>query len=306
MSGRYGAGEHSGGAVACIGVFDGVHKGHQALIAQAKDEASRAGIPLVAVTFDPHPEAVIRPGHAPQSLATVDQRVELLMAAGADAVEVLVFDESMARESPTEFVQSVLVERLRAKVVVVGENFLFGAHAAGNVSVLAELGRSRGFKVRAVPLASDDAPWSSSRIRGLLAAGAIDEANDMLGRSYSIDGLVVHGDHRGRELGYPTANLQAAGDPVIPSDGVYAGWLSVDGEPMSAAISVGTNPQFEGNERRIETYAIDRTGLDLYGRQVRVAFEERLRGQEVFDTLDAFLAQMADDVQRARLRLART
>ena len=304
MSGTYEVGQHPGGTVACIGVFDGVHKGHQALIGRARGEANRAGLPLVAVTFDPHPEAVIRPGHAPQSLATVEQRVELLGSAGADAVEVLTFDGAMAAETPEEFVQSVLVDRLMAKTVVVGENFLFGAHAAGNVSVLAELGRVHGFDVIAVPLVADNAPWSSSRIRALLADGEIDKANEMLGREYSVDGLVVHGDHRGRELGYPTANLQVVGDPVIPADGVYAGWLESDREQMPAAISVGTNPQFEGRERRIETYVIDRADLELYGCSVRVAFAGRIRGQEVFDTLDEFIAQMAGDVEQARLLLA--
>ena len=305
MSGTYVAGEHPGGTVACIGVFDGVHRGHQALIALARAEANRAGLPLVAVTFEPHPEAVIRPGHAPQSLATVEQRIALLISAGADAVDVLTFDEAMAAETPDEFVQSILVDRLGARIVVVGENFLFGAQAAGNVTVLAELGGSLGFEVLAVPLASDDAPWSSSRIRALLAAGAVGEASTMLGRDYSIDGVVVHGDHRGRELGYPTANLQVTGDPVIPADGVYAGWLEVEGEAMPSAISIGTNPQFEGRERRIETYAIDRTDLDLYGRRVRVTFTERLRAQEIFDTLEAFVAQMAGDVEQARLLLTR-
>lgn len=304
MSGTVDADEQPGGSVACIGVFDGVHRGHQALIGRARAEANRAGLPLVAVTFEPHPEAVIRPGHEPQSLATIGQRIELLTSAGADEVEVLAFDEAMAAETPKEFVRSVLVDRLRARTVVVGENFLFGAHAAGNVVVLADLGRALGFEVVAVPLAADVAPWSSSRIRALLAAGDINEANEMLGRPYSIEGLVVHGDHRGRELGYPTANLEVTSDPVIPFDGVYAGWLMAEGEPMPAAISIGTNPQFEGRERRIETYVIDRADLDLYGCSVRVIFADRIRDQEVFDTLEAFIAQMAGDVEQARILLA--
>jgi riboflavin kinase/FMN adenylyltransferase len=304
MSGTYEAEQHPGGTVACIGVFDGVHRGHQALIGRARAEANRAGLPLVAVTFDPHPESVIRPGHAPRSLATVEHRIELLHAAGADSVEVLAFDETMAAETPEEFVQSVLADRLRARTVVVGENFLFGAHAAGNVAVLADLGRALGFEVIAMPLASDDAPWSSSRIRALLASGQVGEANEMLGREYSIDGTVVHGDHRGRELGYPTANLEAMGVPVVPADGVYAGWLRADGGRLPAAISVGTNPQFDGRDRRIETYVIDRADLDLYGCTVRVTFADRIRGQEVFDTLDVFIAQMGLDVERARILLA--
>ena len=288
------------GSVVCVGVFDGVHRGHRSLIAQARVEADRAGLPLVAVTFWPHPAAVLRPADAPKSLATIEGRVELLRAAGADEVDVLRFDDGLAGLTAEEFVQRELLDRLGARAVVVGENFVFGAHAAGNVEVLRELGSALGFGVLAVPLEADSEPWSSTRVRRHLSAGEITEANRILGRAYVVTGEVVHGDHRGRELGIPTANLRPEGNPVIPADGVYAGWLDAGGERMPAAISIGPNPQFAGEDHRIEAYAIDRTGLDLYGQQVRVEFLEYMRPQAVFPDLDGFMAQVWADVASAR------
>ena len=288
------------GSVVCVGVFDGVHRGHRSLIAQARVKADRARLPLVAVTFWPHPAAVLRPADAPKSLATIDGRVELLRAAGADDIDVLRFDEDLAALTPEEFVQRELLDRLGARVVVIGENFVFGAHAAGNVEVLRELGSTLGFEVLAVPLESYSEPWSSTRIRRQLAAGEIAEANRILGRPYVVEGEVVHGDHRGRELGIPTANLRPEGNPVIPADGVYAGWLDAGGERMPAAISIGPNPQFAGEDHRIEAYAIDRTGLDLYGQQVRVEFIDYLRPQAVFPDVESFMAQVWADVASAR------
>jgi riboflavin kinase/FMN adenylyltransferase len=288
------------GSVVCIGVFDGVHAGHRALIAEARAEADALDLPLVAVTFDPHPAAVLRPIAAPKSLASMDERVRLLKEAGADEVDILRFDQRMSTESPEEFVDSILVGQFDAKVVVVGANFRFGSGAAGDVSTLRALGDSRGFRVRAVALRSDGEPWSSTRIRSLLMEGQVEAANRILGRTYRLEGIVVHGDHRGRELGYPTANLQPDGTPVIPADGVYAGWLAVGPARYPAAISVGTNPQFEGAEQRVEAFAIDRTGLDLYGHRASVDFTALLRPQEVFDSLEAFITQMGADVDRAR------
>jgi riboflavin kinase/FMN adenylyltransferase len=288
------------GSVVCVGVFDGVHRGHRSLIAQARVEADRAGLPLVAVTFWPHPAAVLRPADAPRSLATIEGRVELLRAAGAEEVDVLRFDADLAGLTAEEFVQRELLDRLGARVVVVGENFVFGAHAAGNVEVLRELGSALGFGVLAVPLEADSEPWSSTRVRRHLSAGEITEANRILGRAYVVTGEVVHGDHRGRELGIPTANLRPEGNPVIPADGVYAGWLDAGGERMPAAISIGPNPQFAGEDHRIEAYAIDRTGLDLYGQQVRVEFIDYLRPQAVFPDVEGFMAQVWADVAAAR------
>jgi riboflavin kinase/FMN adenylyltransferase len=297
------------GTVVCIGVFDGVHLGHQSLIAQARAAADEAGLPLVAVTIAPHPAALLRPGSAPKSLASLEHRMELLRKAGADEVEVLRFDEALAQLTPTEFARSVIVEQLRAKIVVVGANFLFGVKASGDVDQLSNLGDEFGFSVCAVALESDGEPWSSTRIRSLLLQGEIAEANHILGRSYRIEGTVVHGDHRGRELGFPTANLQVAGEPIVPADGVYAGILTVRsdsgaGTSMPAAVSVGTNPQFDGQEQRIESYVLDRTDLDLYGHNVLVDFVGFIRGQATFDSLEAFIAQMGDDVEQARAMLA--
>ncbi len=296
--------ERIDGTVASIGVFDGVHLGHQALVHEAREVASRRGLPLVVVTFAPHPLAVIRPAAVPRSLATLDDRVAMLKAAGADEVDILRFDREFSQQSPEEFATSVLVERLCAREVVVGSNFRFGAGAAGDVETLRELGRRLGFDVHVTDLRADVEPWSSTRVREHLANGEVEDANRVLGREYQVSGIVVHGDHRGRELGYPTANLHVDDDPVIPADGVYAGWLETGEERLPAAISIGTNPQFDGLDRRIEAYAIDRTDLDLYGRPVEVGFTYYLRSQQVFESLDAFLAQMARDVDHARAMLA--
>ena len=293
------------GAVLSIGVFDGVHRGHQALLAHARRAASTRALPLVAVTFDPHPMAVVPGREAPESLASLEQRKELLLAAGADAVDVLDFDASMAAMAPEEFVSRELVQRLGAREVVVGEDFRFGHRATGTVDTLRDTGRRWGFDVSAVPLLGDGAErWSSTRIRRAVAEGRVGDAQDALGRPYALDGVVVHGDHRGRELGYPTANLSWQGDPVVPADGVYAGWLTAAGERHPSAISVGTNPQFDGRERRVESYVLDRDDLDLYDLRVRVEFVERMRGQMTFDSLDGLLEQMATDVDRSRSLLS--
>lgn len=288
------------GTVLCIGVFDGVHGGHRALLAEGRRQADALGLPLVAVTFDPHPMSVVAAHHAPRSLSTLDHRTDLLLDAGADSVDVLPFDERMAAMTPEEFIAIELVERLGAKAVVVGEDFRFGHRAAGSVAVLAAEGERRGFAVTGVGLVGDGERWSSTRIRSLLDEGDVRAAAGQLGRPYALDGTVVHGDHRGRELGYPTANLAWVDDPVVPADGVYAGWLTVGSVRHPVAISVGTNPQFDGRERRVEAYVLDRDDLDLYGSSVRVEFIERLRGQMTFDGIEGLVQQMAADVGRCR------
>jgi riboflavin kinase / FMN adenylyltransferase len=293
------------GAVLSIGVFDGVHRGHQALLAHARRAASTRALPLVAVTFDPHPMAVVPGREAPESLASLQQRKELLLAAGADAVDVLDFDASMAAMAPEEFVSRELVQRLGAREVVVGEDFRFGHRATGTVDTLRDTGRRWGFDVSAVPLLGDGAErWSSTRIRRSVAEGRVVDAQDDLGRPYALDGVVVHGDHRGRELGYPTANLQWAQRPAIPADGVYAGWLTAHGSRLPCAISVGTNPQFDGRERRVEAYVLDRDDLDLYGQGIRLEFFRRLRGQMTFASVDDLVRQMDADVDLSRQLLA--
>lgn len=291
---------NSRGAVLCIGVFDGVHRGHRALLAEGRRQADDLGLPLVAVTFDPHPMSVVGPHHAPRSLSTVAHRRALLLDAGADEVDVLPFDAVMAELAPEDFIAQELVGRLGAKAIVVGEDFRFGHRAAGSVDTLRAAGTVHGFTVTGIGLMGDTERWSSTRIRALLDAGDVAAAAEQLQRPYAVDGTVVHGDHRGRELGYPTANLAWMGDPVIPADGVYAGWLTVDGIRYPAATSVGTNPQFDGRERRVESYALDRDDLDLYGLPARVEFTQRLRGQLTFESLDGLVAQMAADVDLAR------
>ncbi len=288
------------GAVLCIGVFDGVHKGHQALLAEGRRLADELGLPLVAVTFDPHPMSVVRPDFAPPSLAGLAERRFLLFNAGADDVFVLKFTQEVSGWEPEEFIRRVLADTLQAKAVVVGENFRFGHRAAGDVDTLREAGLRYGFVVRAVTMAADAEPWSSTRVRAAIADGDMAEARRVLGRNYELTGIVVHGDHRGRELGFPTANLLWLGTPAIPADGVYAGWLVAGKQRFPAAISVGTNPQFSGNERRIETYVLDRDDLDLYDREVTIVFVAHLRGQLVFDGLEGLVEQMNQDVARTR------
>ncbi len=291
----------SDASVVCIGAFDGVHRGHQLLIARGREQADVLGRPLVAVTFDPHPRTILRPEGAPVSLCTLDRRIQYLLEAGADEVDVIEFEAGFAALTAQEFIDEVIVEGLHAAAVVVGEDFRFGERGSGSVQTLAEAGAERGFTATAVSLfLEDDNKVSSSRIREVVLSGDVLNAARLLGRPYALDGVVVHGDHRGRELGYPTANLQWTGNPAIPADGVYASFLVVEGEFLPAATSIGTNPQFEGVERRVETYVLDRDDLDLYGREVTVEFVEFLRPQETFESLPDFIEQMGRDVSRAR------
>ncbi|NPC95502.1 bifunctional riboflavin kinase/FAD synthetase [Nocardioides sp. zg-DK7169] len=286
-----------------IGNFDGVHLGHRQVLARARAIADAQGLTLVAVTFDPHPMAVLRPEHAPTTLTTMEARAELLGEAGADAVLAVPFDDDVAAWSPEEFVQRVLVDALGAAAVVVGANFRFGSRASGDVATLREAGERHGFTAEGIPLDGGPMVWSSTYVRTCLAAGDVAGAAEALGRPYAVRGAVVRGDQRGRELGYPTANVPTDGMTAAPSDGVYAGWLRrLDtGERFPAAISVGTNPTFDGvRARRVESYVLDRTDLELYGVEVEVSFVERLRGMVAFDSVDALIVQMDDDVRRAR------
>lgn len=292
------------GCVACIGVFDGVHRGHQVLVSYARARADLRGLPLVVVTFDPHPMAVVRPGHEPTLLATLAHRAELLLNAGADEVDVLEFDTTLAATEPEAFVSDLLVGRLGVREVVIGENFRFGHRARGTTETLRAEGERLGFEVSVLPLAgSGDQRWSSTRTRRLVSAGDVAAAAEALGRPYRLDGVVVHGDHRGRELGFPTANMQWSGTPTIPADGVYAGWVLTGAQRYPAAISVGTNPQFDGRERRVEAYVLDRDDLDLYGQDFSVEFTDRIRGQQTFTDVGALVAQMSEDVAAARILL---
>jgi len=295
-----------GTPVVTVGNFDGVHRGHRAVLERARHLADRGGNDVVAVTFDPHPMAVLRPDHAPAMLTGLEARAELLGDAGVDAVLAVPFSRDVAAWAPLEFVDRVLVEALHASAVVVGANFRFGARAAGDVALLREAGAERGFAVEGVELDGGPQVWSSTYVRTCLAEGDVAGAAEALGRPFAVRGVVVEGDRRGRDLGYPTANVPVLPGTAAPADGVYAGRLRrVDsGEEWPAAISVGTNPTFEGTrERRVEAHALDRDDLELYGVEVEVAFVERLRGMAAFDDVDALRATMADDVRRTRSTL---
>ena len=296
-----------GPSVVTIGVFDGVHLGHQRIVARAAAAAQDLSLPLVVVTFDPHPAAVIRPGSYPAQLCTLRRRAQLLGELGASAVCVLEFTPEFSRLGPDEFVRAVLSDRLHARRVLVGENFRFGHRASGDLALLAELGEKYDFQAEGVPLlAQDGITMSSSAIRERVAAGDVAAAARGLGRPHRVEGVVVRGEQRGRALGFPTANLQTAEHTAIPADGVYAGWLaSLDagGEETHrwpAAISVGTNPTFDGQHRVVEAYALDRDDLDLYGVQVAVDFAAGLRGMVRFDSVDALVDQMRADIAEAR------
>lgn len=292
-----------GRTVAVIGNFDGVHRGHRRVIGRAREVADARGLTLVAVTFDPHPMAVLRPEHAPIMLTSLETRAELLAEAGVDHVLALPFDREVAAWSPEHFIDEVLVDRLRASSVVVGGNFRFGSRAAGDVALLGEAGASRDFDAEGIALDGGPMVWSSTYVRTCLAAGDVAGAAEALGRPFSVRGRVVEGDKRGRELGYPTANVPIGALTAAPADGVYAGWLRrLDtGERYPAAISVGTNPTFDGHrDRRVESYVLDRDDLELYGVEVDVTFVDRLRGMVAFESVEALVEQMAGDVDRAR------
>jgi riboflavin kinase/FMN adenylyltransferase len=297
-----------GRTVVTIGNFDGVHLGHQHVVRRAREVADELGVAhVVAVTFDPHPMAVLRPEHAPVILTDMATRADLLVDAGADAVLALPFDSAMASWSPEEFVRRVLVDALHARGVVVGANFRFGRRAAGDVGTLRAEGEQCDFVVEGIPLDGGPQVWSSTYVRTCLAAGDVSGAAEALGRPYAVRGVVVEGDKRGRELGYPTANVPAPSGRATPADGVYAGRLCrLDtGETFPAAISVGDNPTFAGErDRRVEAYVLDRDDLELYGVEVEVSFVERLRGMVRFDGVEALIATMDDDVARARALLA--
>ncbi|MCX4746404.1 bifunctional riboflavin kinase/FAD synthetase [Kitasatospora sp. NBC_01287] len=294
-----------GRSVVTIGSFDGVHLGHQLIIDRAVERARELGVKAVVVTFDPHPSEVVRPGSHPPLLAPHPRRAELMATLGVDAVLVLPFTAEFSKESPETFVQQVLVDALRARLVIEGPNFRFGHKAAGNVELLAELGRAADFAVEVVDLrvsgaAGGGEPFSSTLVRRLVATGDMAGAAEVLGRPHRVEGIVVRGAQRGRDLGFPTANVDTVPHSAIPADGVYAGWLTAQGELMPAAISVGTNPTFDGTARTVEAYAIDRVGLDLYGLHAAVDFLAYLRGMEKFDSIEALLDRMADDVKQAR------
>lgn len=283
-----------GGAVA-MGIFDGVHIGHQQILKQAAD----SGMPVTALTFDPHPTAIFAPGRVPTRLLSIKNRVHQLATHGASTVAVLNFTAEFSKLSPQEFIDQVLIPIFEPQLIVVGENFTFGSQAAGNVEYLKSQSK---FKTVGMSLLNNSGGVvSSTRIREAIKAGNIEIANNFLSRPHQLVGPVVHGEKRGRTIGYPTANIGLTEESTVPSDGVYAGWLTVENHRWPAAISIGTNPTFEGvRGRQVEAYALDRNDLDLYDKEATVEFGWRLRDTIKFDGLDPLLVQMKIDCDEAR------
>jgi riboflavin kinase / FMN adenylyltransferase len=294
-----------GGTVVTIGAYDGVHLGHRELIRQVNLMARDRDAASAVVTFDKHPAMVVRPDSAPRLLTDLDQKLELLATTGVDYVLVIHFDEERSRESAEDFVTEVLVGCLAARAVVVGHDFHFGHGRKGNVPLLQTMGADLGFDVLGINLVSDpdgqDAV-SSTRVRERLKAGDVRAAADLLGRPHEVRGVIEMGDKRGRELGFPTANVAVPSEVQLPADGIYAGWYErPDGSVHPTAISLGRRPTFyeDADMSLLEAYLLDFDG-DLYGERAKVRFVERLREEEKFDSVDALITQMNKDVDKAR------
>jgi riboflavin kinase/FMN adenylyltransferase len=291
---------------ASIGAYDGVHRGHVAVLRLVRQLADARGLASTVVTFDRHPAQVIRPETAPKLLNTLEQRLELLEETGlVDVCCVLTFDEARREETAEDFVRTVLAAQLHARLVVVGADFHFGYERQGNVALLEHLGADLGFEVVGLGLVApgtETEPFSSTRIRALVAAGDVSGAQALLGRPHAVRGTVAHGDQRGRELGFPTANVAVSNETCLPADGIYAGTLrDAAGVVRTAAISLGRRPTFyeTADTSLLEAFVLDFDG-DLYDQNVEVAFVERLRGEEKFDSVDALIAQMKRDVEATR------
>ena len=299
--------------VATFGNFDGVHRGHRAILDELTRQGRERDLPAVAVTFDPHPIEVMHPERAPEIISPGPLRDELLEQAGIAGLLSLPFTTEFAQTSAVDYVVDTFVTGLQAQALVVGADTRgFGAGYTGDVDLLRSLGEEHGFDVVVIEDQGETERWSSSAVRTHLAAGEVAEASLILGRPHRVVGTVVHGHHRGRELGYPTANLGADSLGLVPADGVYAGWLVrldlPEGDPerrLPAAISVGTNPTFDGQVRVVESYVLDRTDLDLYGERVAVDFVGHVRPTLRFDSIDELLVAMARDVERTRDLLER-
>jgi riboflavin kinase/FMN adenylyltransferase len=299
-------------SVVTIGAYDGVHRGHQAVIAQVKAAAQQLGCSSVVITFDRHPASVVRPESAPKLLTDIDQKLDLLEKTGVDATMIVGFDASQSTEEPASFVKRVLVEAFNTKVIVVGEDFHFGAKRAGNVAMLRELGKQFDFEVTPIQLVQRPdgvtEPVSSTSIRRALAGGQVEVATRLLGRAYEVRGAVVNGDKRGRTIGFPTANVEVPNAMCLPADGVYAGsFQRADGSVHACAINLGRRPTFfeHADHSLLEAHLLDFEG-DLYGEQVSVTFEHFLRSERKFDGLDAIKTQLQLDVAAARAATSST
>ena len=296
-----------GPTVVTLGNFDGVHRGHASVLATVVEQARARDARSVAVTFEPHPLAVLHPDRAPAMITSTADRLDLLERTGLDAVLLMPFTRELAAQTPEEFVKDVFVDRLRAVAVIVGKDTRFGVKNSGDISTLRELGEQYGFDVLTLEDVGTDHRWSSTEVRQLLTEGDVATAADVLGRAHHVSGTVVRGLQRGRELGFPTANLSRDAQGLVPGDGVYAGWLIRHGldedDPdhrLPAAISIGTNPTFDNVARTVEAHVLDRTDLDLYGETVSVELVRRLRGNDKFDSIDALVEQIGRDVDTAR------
>lgn len=297
-----------GPSAVTIGKFDGVHAGHRAVISELLEMAVPGRLVPTVVTFDRHPLALLNPAAAPPSLLSNAQKLERLAETGVQATLMLAFDAERAAQAPEAFVADVLVGALRAKIVFVGSDFRYGHRGGGSVETLRAAGLEHGFEVHLVDdvRARQGRRASSTWIREALAEGRVAEAAALLKKPATVRSVVVAGERRGRELGYPTANLRPNPEGLIPMDGVYAGWLTVDGETYPAAISVGNNPTFSGvPARRVEAYVLDED-IDLYGRTVELAFVENLRGMERYETVAELIAQLGRDVENTRRVLAQS
>ena len=289
------------GAAVALGVFDGVHVGHRHVLAMLARRAERLDVPPVVLTFDPHPLEVVAPEHAPALLTTLDHRIELFADAGVDLTAVLVFDEAVRDVSPTAFVADTLADDLGARLVVVGEDFRFGRDRTGHVGLLAELGQAHGFEIDVVPLVGGDRPWSSTRIRQMIAAGDVAAARAALGRPHEVWGIVVEGDRRGSGIGFPTANLETHPRAALPANGVYAVTVGHEAaEAMPGVANVGVRPTFGGDERPVVEAHVLGGDHDLYGDEIRVRFVDRIRDERRFDGIEALKTQIAHDVEAAR------
>lgn len=291
------------GFAVTIGNYDGVHLGHQTVLADLAERAGAlGGVPRAVLTFDPHPMAVMAPDHAPRLLTTIEQRIEILEYLGVDTVGVLPF-EQVRTMTPQEFVSDVLARGLGARVVAVGSNFRFGHDRAGDVESLRTGGAAFGFEVDVVPLLEGRGPVSSSSIRTMIAEGAVDDARQALGRAFELRGEVVGGDRRGRSIGFPTANVQLPSGMAIPQRGVYAARVRVGARLFPAVVNIGVRPTFDGYDELIEAHLLDFED-ELYGKVIGVLFERRLRDEQRFAGIDALVAQIGSDVEAARGVLA--
>ncbi len=288
-----------------IGKFDGIHLGHQQLLAEAIESADEHLLIPVVVTFDRHPHSILSPGTEPQALIGQHQKSELLEQAGIELVLNLPFDQYLSQLTPEEFVRTVLVESLKAKIVTIGEGFRFGVDQQGDVETLKDLGKHLGFHVRVIPnYLVDGEVVSTSRIRALLLEGNVKGAATLLGRLHSTQGVIEHGLKIGRQIGFPTANMSRDSEGFLPLDAVYAGWLYADGDRYMTAISVGINETFEAVPRLLEAHVIDVQGLDLYDKIITVEYVDFIRLAAKFDGVESLVAAINKDLDQIRAILS--